>query len=124
MESVASNVALLAEGHGAISEKLDRVVSDVDSIKSSVVDLKIDMRIMRGDVSVLKDDMREVKSDVSVLKDDMREVKSDVSVLKDDMRGVKSEIRGVKVVSTHGSESLRSRGRSRSTPWSRSGGES
>ena len=65
MESVAANVALLSEGHAATIEKLDRVVSDTDSLKSSVADLQIGMRIVRSDVSELKKDVRVVRDELS-----------------------------------------------------------
>jgi predicted nuclease with TOPRIM domain len=54
LESVNSNLKLVAEGHGVLNEKFDRLDRKVDGIAD-------DVSVLKTDVSVLKKDMRIVK---------------------------------------------------------------
>ena len=71
---------------------LEQMDGRLDRIESDVATLKDDMISVKGDVSALKNDMVSVKSYVSALKNDMVSVKSDVSTLNDNMTVVKEDI--------------------------------
>ena len=71
MEHMTKEIKIVAEGHGILVRKIDKIESDVVELKTDVHLLKTDVHLLKTDVHVLKTDMKEVKKD-------MREVKSEL----------------------------------------------
>lgn len=74
------------------NEKLDRILSEIQGMKTDVQELKSDVQELKSDVQVLKTEMQEVKTDMQELKADVQELKSDVQVLKAEMQEVKIDM--------------------------------
>ena len=73
-----------------MEEKLDLILSkmgsletEIQGMKSDMLDMKHDMQGMKGDIQGLKDDMLGMKGDIQGLKDDMLGMKDDIQRLND-----------------------------------------
>ena len=79
------------------NEKLDRILSEIQGMKTDVQELKSDVRVLKTEMQEVKTDVQELKSDVQVLKTDMQEVKTDVQKLKSDVQVLKTDMQEVKI---------------------------
>ncbi|MDO4338135.1 MAG: hypothetical protein Q4C91_08630 [Eubacteriales bacterium] len=75
---------------------LNILKTDMIEVKSDIRDLKTDVGNLKSDMVEVKADVAELKTDVAELKSDMVEVKADVAVLKSDMVEVKADIKSIK----------------------------
>ena len=78
------------------NEKLDRILSEIQGMKTDVQELKFDVRVLKTEMQEVKTDVQELKSDVQVLKTDMQEVKTDVQKLKSDVQVLKTDMQELK----------------------------
>ena len=78
------------------NEKLDRILSEIQGMKTDVQELKSDVRVLKTEMQEVKTDVQELKSDVQVLKTDMQEVKTDVQKLKSDVQVLKTDMQELK----------------------------
>lgn len=71
MEHVTKEVKVVAEGHGILVKKIDKIKSDIGELKE-------DMAIVKPVVERNSKDIQELKTDVQEVKKDIREVKSEL----------------------------------------------
>lgn len=73
------------------NEKLDRILSEIQGMKTDVQELKSDVRVLKTEMQEVKTDMQELKSDVQVLKAEMQEVKIDMHMHRREAAEMKAE---------------------------------
>lgn len=70
------------------SEKLDLLLSKMQTMEEGIGELKADVQMLKADVQMLKADVQALKADVQALKADMVQVKEDIAHMKNDIRAL------------------------------------
>jgi len=78
------------------SEKLNLILSDMQSMKADMQNMKSDMQGMKTDMQNMKSDMQNMKSDMQNMKTDMQNMKSDMQGMKTDMQNMKTDMQSMK----------------------------
>ena len=74
------------------SEKMDLILSEVQSISSHLKDMKSDMQNMNSDIQNIKFDIQSMKSDIQNIKFDIQSMKSDIQNLQQRMTSLELHI--------------------------------
>lgn len=89
-----------------VKAELGEIKADVAELKKDVAVLKTDTAELKKDVAALKTDITELKSDVAALKTDTDELKVKVNRLEKDVSGNKKDIAGLYVLHEKLSDSI------------------
>ncbi len=85
MEHMTKEVKGVAEGHGILAKKIDRVEAGLEELRE-------DMAIIKPAVEQNCKDIREIKTDIGEIKKDMKEVKSELHSVKMAVMTVNHEV--------------------------------
>jgi acylphosphatase/peptidoglycan hydrolase CwlO-like protein len=69
---------------------------DMKEVKGDIKEMKGDMKEMKGDIKEMKGDMKEMKGDIKEMKGDIKEMKGDIKEMKGDMKEMKGDIKEIK----------------------------
>jgi len=85
LEEMKSNFRLAFEGFEVVNNRLDRLESGQETLKSDVTDVKMHLTRVEDDQKVIKSNVKEVKLRLVRVEDGQNVVKSDVRDIKRNM---------------------------------------
>lgn len=78
------------------SDKLDFIVSQLQTMKSDMQEMKSDITVMKSDITVMNSDITVMKSDITAMKSDITAMNSDITAMNSDITVMKSDITAMK----------------------------
>jgi phage shock protein A len=96
LERILENIQALRTDVAVLKTDVAVLKTDVAVLKTDVAVLKTDVAVLKTDVAVLKTDVAVLKTDVAVLKTDVAVLKTDVAVLKTDVAALKTDVSALK----------------------------
>ncbi len=76
----------------SLGKRVDRLEGRMDRMDQALLQLTVDMALMKSDMGVVKSELALVKSDMGVVKSELALVKSDMGVVKSELALVKSDM--------------------------------